>query len=544
MVIRNARFVPHHRPASAAALLAAAALVLAGCTVPTAEGVDGRTGENFQVREPSGPTLVLDSSDPAELALTASQAFFHASPVAVLAPADDPDARSTAAATGAAVTAPVLLTDGGVSDTNIVAELDRLGAGTVVVIGDEGAVAEVGAATGEAEVVPFDPGALSAAAEAAASAGRDGDGGDKNGDKKRNPAKVEMPTADRLDQADVDGLRAEIPDVADPQLLQEILVAVDPKLGHEAAIGTALAAGAVPVEVPGGDIGTSPETVDTIRTLKPLGVVGIGSGFGTADDLGWQVTVATSGETLPNGALRLFPGRYVSTSYAVPAGVADPAADAARAVDAAALNGDTLDGAPLVTVVASVRSSSPGDDADYVDEQPLELITPAVDAIRGAGQLVLLDIVPGNQPLAAQLDDLEPLLTTPGVGLSVHPEFRMAGNGAETGVVPVAELQAVVDRLAEIATAQGLPQVMLEVHQSTSASVVDRADLRVPPQVAVVFTAAAPREGQATADGVWADVAGDLPAHTFLGWSAPSGVLADPTSIMPTEPLLGLVSAG
>jgi len=546
VVIRNARFVPHHRPASAAALLAAAALVLAGCTVPTAEGVDGRTGENFQVREPSGPTLVLDSSDPAELALTASQAFFHASPVAVLAPADDAAARSTAAATGAAVTAPVLLTDGGVSDTNIVAELDRLGAGTVVVIGDEEAVAEVGAATGEAEVVRFDPGALSAAAEAAASAGRGGesDGDDKNGDKKRNPAKVEMPTADRLDQADVDGLRAEIPDVADPELLQEILVAVDPKLGHEAAIGTALAAGAVPVEVPGGNIATSPETVDTIRTLKPLGVVGIGSGFGTADDLGWQVTVATSGETLPNGALRLFPGRYVSTPYTVLAGVADPAADAARAVDAAALNGDTLGGAPLVTVVASVRSSSPGDDADYVDEQPLELITPAVDAIRGAGQLVLLDIAPGNQPLAAQLDDLEPLLTKPGVGLSVHPEFRMAGNGAEAGVVPVAELQAVVDRLAEIATAQGLPQVMLEVHQSTSASVVDRADLSVPPQVAVVFTAAAPREGQATADGVWADVAGDIPAHTFLGWSAPSNVPADPTSIMPTEPLLGLVSAG
>ncbi|MFC8800891.1 hypothetical protein ACFT2C_24435 [Promicromonospora sp. NPDC057138] len=541
MVIRNARFVPHHRPASAAALLAATALVLAGCTVPTAEGDDGRTGENFQVREPSGPTLVLDSSDPAELALTASQAFFHASPVAVLASADDAGDRSTAAATGAAVNAPVLLTDGGVSGANIVAELDRLGADTVVVIGDEQAAAEAGAATGDAEVVPFDPGALSAAAEAAASA-RGAD--DRDERKKPSAAKVEMPTADRLDQADVDSLRAEIPDVTDPQLLQEILVAVDPKLGQEAAIGTALAAGAVPVEVPGGNIATSPETVETIRTLKPLGVVGIGDGFGTADDLGWQVAVATSGQTLPNGALRLFPGRYVSTSYTVPAGVADPAAAAAQAVDAAALNGDLLDGAPLVTLVASVRSSAPGDDGDYVDEQPLELITPAVDAIREAGQLVLLDIAPGDQPLAAQLDDLEPLLTKPGVGLSVHPEFRMAGNGAETGTVPVAELQAVVDRLAKIATEHGLPQVMLEVHQSTAASVVDRANLTIPPQVAVVFTAAAPGVGQATADGVWADVAGDLPPQTFLGWSAPSDVPADPTTIMPTEPLLGLVSAG
>ncbi|WP_369369775.1 hypothetical protein AB1046_13255 [Promicromonospora sp. Populi] len=509
--------------------------------MPTAEGDDGRTGATFQVREPSGPALVLDSTDPAELSLTASQAFFHASPVAVLASADNDEARATAAATGVAIAAPVLLTDGGVSDSNLAAELERLGASTVVVIGDEQAVADVGDATGEAEVVRFDPGALSAAAEAAASAGSDGSAEDEEQD----DAKVDLPTADRLGAADLDRLRAEIPDVAEPQLLQEILVAVDPELGQEAAIGTALAAGAVPVEVPGGNIAASPDTVATIRALKPLGTVGIGSSFGAADGLGWQVAVATSGATLPDGSLQLFPGRYVSTSYAVPAGVADPAVDAVRAVDAAALNGETLGGSPVVTVTASLRSTAAGEDGDYVDEQPLDLITPAVDTIREAGQLVLLDIAPGNQPLAAQLDDLEPLLTRPGVGLSVHPEFRVAGNGvAEPGAVPVAELQAVVDRLATIATSKGLPQVMLEVHQSAAASVGDRAGLRIPPQVAVIFTAAGPGEGQATAAGVWADVASGIPPRSFLGWSAPSEVPADPTSIMPTEPLLGLVSAG
>ncbi|MFI2365817.1 hypothetical protein [Promicromonospora sp. NPDC019610] len=537
---------------SVAALLAVGALVLAGCTVPTAEGDDGKTGEKFQVRDPSGPALVLDSTDPAELALTASQAFFHASPIAVIASADDVDARATAAATGAAVTAPVLLTDGGVSDTNVVAELERLGAGTVVVVGDEQAVADVGPAAGDAEVVRFDPGALSAAAEAAASAGKGGAGtGDAGKDGAgtgdagtKEDAKVELPTADRLHAADLAGLRADIPDVSDPELLQEILVAVDPKPGQEAAIGTALAAGAVPVEVPGGDVAAHAGTVETIRALKPLGVVGIGAEFGAAEDLGWQVAVATSGATLPDGSLQLFPGRYVSTSYTVPAGIADPAADAVRAVDAAATNGELLGGSPLVTVTASVRSSAPGEDGDYVDEQPLELLTPAVEAIRDAGQIVLLDVAPGVQPLAAQLDDLEPLLTKPGVGVSVHPEFRVAGNGAESGSVPVAELQEVVDRLARIATAQGLPQIMLEVHQSTAASVVDRSELRIPSQVAVVFTAAGPAAGQATAGGVWADVANDLPAHAVLGWSAPSEVPADATSILPTEPLLGLVSAG
>lgn len=536
MAIRNARFVPHHRPVSAAALLAATALVIAGCTVPTAEGVDGRTRENFQVREPSGPALVLDSTDPAELALTASQSFFHAAPVAVLASAAEADARSTAAATGAAVAAPVLLTDGGVSDANIVEELERLGAGTVVVIGDDRAVTATGEAVGDADVVRFDPGALSAAAEAAAARGRGGP------DREKHDAEVELPTADRLDEADVDGLRAEIPDVAEPHLLQEVLVVVDPELGQEAAIGTALAAGAVPVTVPGGDLAGHAETVETLRTLRPLGVVGIGA-FGSADHLGWQVATAMSGATLPGGSLRLFPGRYVSTPYTVPAGVTDPAADTSRVVEAAAVNGELLGGTPVVSVTASVRSTAAGEDGDHVDEQPLELITPAVGAIRDAGQLVLLDIAPGDQPLSAQLHDLEPLLTQPGVGVSVHPEFRMAGNGAEAGSVPVAELQAVVDRLAEIVTGQDLPQIMVEVHQSTAASVLDREELRVPPQVAVVFTAAGPREGLATADGVWADVAADPPAGAFLGWSAPSRLPADLMSIMPADPLLGLVAA-
>ncbi|MFI2487836.1 hypothetical protein ACH47X_13045 [Promicromonospora kroppenstedtii] len=547
MVIRNARFVPRHRSASAAALLAAAALVLTGCTVPTAEGDDGKTGEKFQVREPSAPALVLDSTDPAELALTASQAFFHASPVAVIASADDAAARATAAATGAAVTAPVLLTDGGVSDTNVVAELERLGAGTVVVIGDEQAVAAVGPAAGESEVVRFDPGALNAAAEAAAAAGKGGDADDDDegkgkGDGKR-ATKVELPNAERLPAAELSKLRADIPDVTDPELLQETMVVVDPELGQEAAIGTALAAGAVPVEVPDGDVAADAGTVDTIRALNPLGVVGIGGKFGRAEELGWQVPVVTSGVTLPGGALQLFPGRYVSTSYTVPAGVADPAADALRATEAAATNGTTLGGSPLVLVTASVRSGAAGEDGDYVDEQPLEVLTPAVETIRKAGQVVLLDVAPGDQPLAAQVDDLEPLLSKPGVGLSVHPEFRLAGNGAAAGTVPVAELQEVVDRLAALATAKGLPQIMLEVHQSTAASVVDRAELRIPSQVAVVFTAAGPAAGQATADGVWADVAGNLPARAILGWSAPSEVPADATSILPTEPLLGLVSA-
>ncbi|MBE1874616.1 hypothetical protein [Myceligenerans pegani] len=547
---RNARFV-RTRIAASALITGLLAAALAGCSVPRAEG-SGSSSEQppAAVRAPEDGVLTLDSDDSAELALHASQALFDHSPVVVLATVDDAADRMTAGATGEALAAPVLLGGGVIDDAGLRNELERLRAESLVVVGDEEDVAAAGALAGGLDVVRFDPDAVSEAAEEAVKSVQSGGKGTSVGSGTTAGAgtvtgaavrsssagtEVRLPEAGMIDTTQLRTLREQVPEVEDPDQLSEVMLLIDPAEGQEAAIGTARAAGAVPLVVPGGDPGARKDAISRITTADPLGVVAIGPGFSDRDRLAWQVDAARRGVTYPHGTQRLAGETYVATSFTVPPG-ADPAETAAAATEARAI-ADAYGGVPVVSVAASVKSSSPGEDGDYVASTPVEDLTAVVSALRDAGTLVLLDVVPGNRPLAEQIGPLEALLATPGVGLALHPEFRVAGNGVKFGGhVPVAELQAAVDRVAGIVSTQGLPQTMVVVHQSRAQSVDDRGALQARAEVATVFAAAAASGGGATATGVWYDVVTDLPDRAASGWAGPPTGAIPPSD--PAPPLL------
>ncbi|GAB4086687.1 hypothetical protein GCM10028784_33170 [Myceligenerans cantabricum] len=538
MDLRNARFVIA-RVAVSALVTGLAATTLAGCSVPAAEGDDAAADETPPaVRAPEDGVLTLVSDNPAELALHASQALFDRSPVTVIADVDDPRDRLTAGATGEALAAPVLLDDGVIDDAGLRKELERLGTESIVVVGDEEDVADVAGLAGDVDVVRFDPDAVSEAAEEAVQPGGKGAsvGASVEHSADRSAGtEARVPEAGMIDATRLRTLRESVPDVEEPDQLSEVMLLIDPAAGQEAAIGTARAAGAVPLVVPGGDPGAQKAVISRIATADPLGVVAIGPGFTDDDHLAWQVGAARQQITYPHGTQRLAGETYVATSFTVPAG-ADPAVTAEAAADARA-TADGYGGVPVVSVVASVKSGSPGDDGDYVDPQPIEDLTAAVEGLRQAGVVVLLDVAPGNRPLGDQIAPLEPLLGKPGVGLALHPEFRRAGNGAAIdGQVTVTELQGAVDRVAGIVSERRLPQAMVVVHQSTAASVTDRATLRPRPEVATVFTAAGPASGETTMNGVWDDVATDIPAGARTGWTGPAAGGIPPAE--PTAPLL------
>ncbi|GAB3164381.1 hypothetical protein GCM10027059_20390 [Myceligenerans halotolerans] len=537
---RNARFVKT-RIAASALVTALAATALAGCSVPSAEG-SGAPSDDARpaVRAPEDGVLALVSDEPAELALHASQSLFDHSPVAVLAAVDDAADRMTAAATGEALAAPVLLEGGVIDAAGLRNELERLGVESLVVVGDEGDVAAAAAVAGERDVVRFDPNAVSEAAEEAVESVEPGGKGTSVGTgaavrSSSAGTEVTLPEAGMIDPTRLRTLREQVPDVEEPDQLSEVMLLIDPADGQEAAIGTARAAGAVPLVVPGGDPGARKAAISRIMSADPLGVVAIGPGFTDQDRLTWQVEAARRGATYPHGTQRLAGETYVATSFTPPAG-ADPAVTGAAADEARAAV-DAYGGVPVVSVAASVKSSDPGVDGDYLDPLPVEDLTAVVGALREAGIVVLLDVVPGNRPLAAQIDTLEPLLARPGVGLALHPEFRVPGNGADVeGQVPVAELQAVVDRVAGIVSAQGLPQAMVVVHQSTASSITDRAALKPRAEVVTVFAAAGPVDGGTTASGVWYDVVSGLPKRAATGWAGPPTGAPLPSD--PAAPLL------
>lgn len=513
---------------------------LAGCAVPTAEGSANPSESPKAVRAPENGVLALSSDDPAELALYASQSLFDHSPVVVLAGVDDDADRMTAAATGQALAAPVLLRGGAIGDGPVGEELERLGAEAVVVVGDETAASDAEGVAGDRDLVRFDPNAVSEAAkEAVESVSTKGNAAVGPG---ADGSAAALPEAAMIDANQLDALRAKIPDVSDPDQLSEVMLLVDPAAGQEAAVGTARAAGAVPFVVPGGDPGARKEAIDTISAADPLGVIAIGPGFDNEDRLAWQVGAARQAPAYAHGTQRLAGGTFTATSFTVPAtaGPEEAAALAAAAAPGALAAASAAGAMPVVSVTASVQSASPGADGDFAEQLPVESVSAAAKAFREAGAIVVLDLVPGVQPLAAQLDALEPVLARPGVGVALHPEFRLAGNGAAVeGQVTAAELQAAIDRVAGIVAEHRLPQTMVVVHQSTAASVVDRATLKARPQVLTVFAAAGEHGGGGTAANIWADVTADLPKQAAAGWTGVPG--AAPTT--PLAPTL-VLSAG
>lgn len=508
---RNVRFVP--------VLAVLPALLLAGCATDGAEATAPPAQEPVvEVAQPSAHAVVLGSADPAELALTTSQTFFVSAPVAILAPADDDDARAVAAALAPQITAPVLLEGGGIAAEGVRGEVDRLGAQTLVVVAEDGAVVDPDlSVAGDAEVVVFDRDAL-----------RDG--------------------SEHLDERDVDDLRAQLPDAGTPELLTEVLLLTDAAPGQEAALATARAAGAVPLEVPGGDPGASADVVRAVSDAKALSVVGLGPSFGDAATFSWRVAAAEGGELLPTGTQSLLPARYVTTSYEVPltkagAAAAKPDAVVVEAADhATAYAQEGVLVVPTVQVRATRTTTEAGSDGDHAVRTPVTALRPLVDAAAAAGQYVLLDVEPGSLPLVDQVEVYAELLALPNVGVAVHPEARRAGSGVTRGGrVDVAEVQAVVDLLSGTARAQGLPQKMLVVHQSQTGTVVDGDTLVVPAEVAVVV--AADRGGSsATPERVWEAVQADAPAGAALGWAGARSPGRDAAERLPQDPQPVLVA--
>jgi hypothetical protein len=530
--LRNVRFVTF---ASTAALAVGVASVVAGCATEAAEADSAprETELAAQAAEPADSVLVLGSTDAAELALTASQTFFAAAPVVVLASADDLAAQATAAAAAARFTAPVLLVGGGISDDGVRTELARLGAVAVVEVGEE----------------ELPPGSVDDAAEVAAPVASVGG---LDGVTSVRLDVDALTAGGELDPRDVDDVLAALPERGEADVLTEVLVLAQPGDAHVAAVATARAAGALPVEVADGDPRSDPAVVETIAAAKALAVVGIGEGFGTSEDLAWRLRAAETGVLLPTGSQLAFAGdpRYVVTGAdAVTTRLAAVDADDAReeleqAREAAeafeALDPRTT--VPVVEVPATLASSRAGTDGDHSTEVPADGLRPFVDAASAAGVQVVLRLEPGRSTFEEQVDRYADLLALPGVGVALDVEERR-GDGA-AGTVDAAELQAAVDAVAGIVRAQGLPQKLLVVQAPAADAVDGLTGLDVGDgEVAVVVQSVA-GGGYGSRLDAWGEVLAQLPPGAVGGWTTGSADPAlDVEGVLALEPAPRYVAA-
>jgi len=536
-------------------------------TTPSPTPTPTPTPRSAAPRAPAEATTVLEGTDAATRAVAMSRALFSSAPVVVLAPAEDAGSQLRAASIGVALGVPVLLTGG---DPSVVtAELARLGASDVVLVGaaevqpwsggsrqvpapaDDGALAvllgldppgppvEVDAAVGDvaavsalrrghldllvAPVPPPPPAAgqppVTDPPPATPPVAPDPTGESSTAD----PMPIPSPTA-----TGAAPLEPTHPSAA----VLDALVLTDGDPSTLAAVATARAAGVTVVQVPGGDPRASSTSIRAIAADHTPGtaVVAVGPSFGTPADLAWQVATAATGVELPGGGQLLLPGRRLVALYGSPGtpalgllGEQDLPASIARAQQYAAEYQalSPVLAVPAFEIIATIASRGPGPDGNYSDETSPDALLPWVQAARDAGIYVVLDLQPGRTDFLTQAQLYASLLAEPNVGLALDPEWRLAPDQVhlrQIGSVGVEEVNAVASWLATFTRERALPQKLFVLHQFAGRMIAGREGLDMSHRELAVMVHVDGQGSQPAKAGTWAALRRDAPAGLWWGW--------------------------
>jgi hypothetical protein len=182
---------------------------------------------------------------------------------------------------------------------------------------------------------------------------------------------------------------------------------------------------------------------------------------------------------------------------------------------------DGFQAIPTFEMLATVAAAEITDDGDYSREYPIATFAEWVEVAEQQGAYVILDLQPGREDFLSQAKQYEELLLHPHVGLALDPEWRLEPDQVhlrQVGTVEAAEVNQVVDWLADLVRDNGLPQKMIIVHQFRSIMIQDRETLKERPELQMVLQ----MDGQGpifTKDATWAALtSGTEDNHWRWGW--------------------------
>ena len=282
------------------------------------------------------------------------------------------------------------------------------------------------------------------------------------------------------------------------------------------------------------------------RTLRSVGL------SSALDD--WKLRTLARGEQLPGGGFELFPGhinRRLVGFYGNPASPAlgamgqvtpQEALDLMRnggvltgyvqtgcfpspcqgTVQPGLLDGFAFDGAhvvPMFNYIASVAQPRCG-----THLFPIEDFQEGVDVAGQEGGYVVFDLQPGSQNFLTHAQFYEDTLRLPHVGIGIDPEWRCGWPGQtdfdRRGTVSAAEINQVINWLADLVNSEALPQKLLVIQQFRDDMIQDRDQLANRPEVQVVIQMDGEGQGNlGSKDGTWNNVtAGTEDDHWRWGW--------------------------
>ncbi|HEX2075020.1 MAG TPA: hypothetical protein VHF92_14655 [Geodermatophilus sp.] len=509
------------------------ALLGAGCTSFAA--VDQGEGSSAQVATaaPDNAFTLVADADPVAAAIGTSRALFDTAEVVVLTPAGADAATLLGASAAVGLGVPLLLQpDGGGADGDpVAAELERLGATTVLAVGG----AETAVDGVDVVAVPADPEAVAAAAGLEPAGGDPVPAGEE-------PAAVagldpDEPVALRPEDAaeapeNGDEADGELPAVARPEPLADTLLLATGAPESLAGIATARAAGAR-VHLTDGqtDPRGSAGLVSLMQEDRPEAVVALGADLGAEEGLEWKVQTAATGVELPAGGQLLFPQHFLVALYGHPGtgalgvlGEQDLPAAIERARAHAAPYEPLVEDAtvvPAFEIIATVASEFAGPDGNYSTEVAAEELRPWVEAAGEAGLYVVLDLQPGRTDFVTQAEQYRSLLEMPHVGLALDPEWRLGPNEVhltQIGSVDIGEVNQVVNWLADLTRQHALPQKLLVLHQFQVRMIPERERLDTSRDELAIMVHADGQGPQGSKQETWRVLRQTGPASLYWGW--------------------------
>jgi hypothetical protein len=182
---------------------------------------------------------------------------------------------------------------------------------------------------------------------------------------------------------------------------------------------------------------------------------------------------------------------------------------------------DDVDIIPCFEIIATVASSSAGDDRDFSNELPVADLREAVDAAGEAGIYVLLDLQPGRTDFVTQARRYRSLLREPHVGLALDPEWRLRPGERhleQIGSVDIDEVNEVSEWLADLVERYRLPQKMFLLHQFRLSMLDGREDLDTSRDELAHVIQMDGQGPQSTKLETWRSVTADPPDGVQFGW--------------------------
>jgi hypothetical protein len=267
-----------------------------------------------------------------------------------------------------------------------------------------------------------------------------------------------------------------------------------------AAIAAASSSGAVVALVDERDLRSVPAAGRALQgSTVPIGAIHVIGDV--TNDARWQLDVLRFAEELPGGGFLILPRRYVAlygnplTSDLGVLGEQGSGADGARASVArireiaAPFEAGDLPVQPAFEIIATVAAAEAGPDGDYSNEFGADVIQPWIDVAAEEDVYVILDLQPGRDDFLSQAMEYEEFLLNPHVGLALDPEWRLEPDQVhlrQIGRVDAAEVQQVIEWLADLVRDNDLPQKMLLLHQFRFFMIENRDTLQPRPELQII----------------------------------------------------------